>query len=806
MRQTTRKAPLVRIPVLPLRGMMAFPHMVLHFDVGRMKSVSALEKAMLDDQEIFLVAQQNAEVEEPGFDDLFRVGTIGHIKQVLNLPGDNIRVLVEGVRRATLEAIIEEEPFLMAMVRPVKEESAKESAEVKALVRTTHEYFEGYCKVSARISQETLRSVMDVHRADHLADIIAANVLTQLEDRQRILEKLSAEERLETLCGILLRETELADVEKQVQARIKRQIEKNQKDYYLREQIKAIQIELGDKEATDVEDLRERLENLPLNEEAAKKVERELERLSRMSPGMPEIGVSRNYVEWILDLPWGKTTADHLDLKRARKMLEKDHYGLEQVKERIIEYLAVLRMKDDMKGPILCFVGPPGVGKTSIVRAIAAAVKREFVQMSLGGVRDEAEIRGHRRTYVGAIPGRIIAGMKQAGTMNPVFLLDEIDKMSADFRGDPSAALLEVLDAEQNFAFRDHYLELPFDLSRVMFITTANTVDTIPPALLDRLELIEVPSYTEEEKLKIAKKHLLPKQISQHGLGVNSVKTSDKVLRSLIEGYTREAGVRTLERVLARVVRKATVEMLEQQTEEVTITAAKLKEYLGAVKYLRDTLEKESRVGIVNGLAYTAIGGETLAVECSIMQGTGALQLTGKLGDVMQESAKAALSWVRAHALEWGIEQDFFKLNDIHIHVPEGAVPKDGPSAGVTLATALVSALTGIAVRQEVAMTGEITLRGRVLPIGGVKEKLLAAYRAGIHIVLIPKENEKDLEDIPENVMRKLQVQPIADVSQALAIALVAALPRPSAESLSPVSQTTIPPEEASRSGVYRRA
>ena len=484
MQQTSRKTPLTRIPVLPLRGMMVFPHMVLHFDVGRVKSVAALEKAMLDDQKIFLVAQKDMDIEDPEIGDLCPVGTIALVKQVLNLPGDSIRVLVEGERRATLEKIVQEDPFLLADVRPVKQSTARITNEMKALVRTTHEYFEEYSKSSMRVSQETLRSVMGMEKPEQLADTIAANVLTQLEDRLMILEKLNVGERLETLCGILLRETKLAELEKTVQARIKQQIEKNQKDYYLREQIKAIQTELGDKEATDVDELRDKLKELPLNDEAKQKAERELERLSHMAPGTPEIGVSRTYVEWILELPWGKTTTDNLDLKRAAKVLNQDHYGLTKVKERIIEYLAVLRLKQDMKGPILCFVGPPGVGKTSIVRAIAEAVGRKFVQMSLGGVRDEAEIRGHRRTYVGAIPGRIIAGLKQAGTINPVFLFDEIDKMSSDFRGDPASALLEVLDAEQNNAFRDHYMELPFDLSRVMFITTANTVDTIPPALL----------------------------------------------------------------------------------------------------------------------------------------------------------------------------------------------------------------------------------------------------------------------------------------------------------------------------------
>ncbi len=773
MQESNRKSLLLRMPVLPLRGMMVFPHMVLHFDVGRPKSVAALEKAMMGDQRIFLVAQMDAEIDEPELSDLCRVGTIAQIKQVLNLPGDSIRVLVEGVRRGVLGTVLEEDPCLMATVRLVREDVAPDTAEMKALVRTTHAFFEEYCNASMRVSQETLRSVMDVDKPDQLADIIAANVLTRLEDRQAILEKLKVKDRLEALCGILVRETELADVEKQVQARIKKQIEKNQKDYYLREQIKAIQTELGDKDGTDVEDLRERLEKTPLNDEAREKAEKELERLSRMAPGTPEIGVSRTYVEWILDLPWGKTTPDNLDLKRARRVLEENHYGLEKVKERIIEYLAVLRMKNDMKGPILCFAGPPGVGKTSIVRAIAKAVGRQFVQMSLGGVRDEAEIRGHRRTYVGAIPGRIIAGIKQAGTMNPVFLFDEIDKMSSDFRGDPAAAMLEVLDAEQNSAFRDHYMEIPFDLSRVMFITTANNMENIPPALLDRLEIIEVPSYTEEEKLKIARKHLLPKQIEAHGLKPRSVRMNDRVLRTVIEGYTREAGVRELERTLARVARKAAVEMLEQKTEEITVTQDKLTAYLGQPRYTREPLEKENRVGVVNGLAYTSVGGEMLSVECAVLKGTGALQLTGKLGDVMQESAKAALSWVRAHCDPWGIPADFFKQNDIHIHVPEGAVPKDGPSAGVTLVTALVSTLTSIPVRQNVAMTGEITLRGRVLPIGGLKEKLMAAYRAGVRTVLIPHENLKDLEDVSPIVRERIDIRPVDDVAEVIRAALV---------------------------------
>ena len=761
------------MPVLALRGLMVFPHMVLHFDVGRAKSVAALEKAMTEDQHIFLVAQKDAEVEDPALEDLCHVGTIATVKQVMNLPGDSIRVLVEGEQRGELRAITQEEPCLLGDIRPVEDASIGENVELQALVRATQDYFEEYAKASQRVSQETVNSVRDVDAPEQIADIIAANVLTRVEDRQKILEELNLSQRLESLCGILARETELVGVEKQVQARIKKQIEKNQKDYYLREHIKAIQNELGDTDSTDVDDLRERMEKTPLNEEARQKCEKELERLSRMAPGTPEIGVSRTYIEWILDLPWGKTTPDNLDLKRARKVLAENHYGLDKVKERIIEYLAVLRMKKDMKGPILCFVGPPGVGKTSIVRSIAKAVGRKFVQMSLGGVRDEAEIRGHRRTYIGAIPGRIIAGMKQAGTMNPVFLFDEIDKMSSDMRGDPASAMLEVLDAEQNNAFRDHYMELPFDLSQVMFITTANSVDTIPGPLLDRMEIIEVPSYTEEEKLQIAKRHLLPKQIEAHGLQPKAVRMSDKVMRELIEGYTREAGVRTLERTIAKVVRKAAVTMLDTDVTEVTVNSNVLHQYLGAARYTREMPEKEPRIGVVNGLAYTTVGGEMLEVECAVMPGKGTLQLTGQLGDVMKESAEAAFTWVRAHSRELGLKDDFYKDKDIHIHVPEGAVPKDGPSAGVTMTTALVSVLTGIPVRQDVAMTGEITLRGRVLPIGGLKEKSLAAYRAGIRVLIIPKENVKDLEEIPPHVLSQFRVVTAEQIEDVLKNALV---------------------------------
>ena len=769
MAKTVAKS--IVLPVLALRGLMAFPHMVLHFDVGRAKSVAALEQAMMENQKIFLVCQKNEDTEEPTFDNLCPVGTVAVVKQVMNLPGDNLRVLVEGETRGVISETLQDDPFLQAKVELHNDRNPR-NMEVRALVRTTHDLFEEFAKSSQRVTSDTVESVKDIENPGQLGDILASNILNKLEDRQAILEEMDVAERLEKLCRILLKETELADVEKQVQARLKQQMDKNQKDYYLREQIKAIQNELGDGDDLDTTELHKRMGNTPLNEEARQKCEKELERLARMAPGSPEAGVSQTYIEWILDLPWGKETEDNLDLERARTILERDHYGLNDVKERIIEYLAVLRMKKDMKGPILCFVGPPGVGKTSIVRAVAEAVGRKFVQMSLGGVRDEAEIRGHRRTYIGSIPGRIISGLKQAGTMNPVFLFDEIDKMANDFRGDPASAMLEVLDAEQNYAFRDHYMELPFDLSKVMFITTANSVETIPPALLDRLEVIEVASYTEEEKLQILKKHLLPKQVLAHGMKKNAVKIPESVLKAMIEGYTREAGVRTLERVTAKVVRKAAVTMLDTGVKSVTVNQNRLKEYLGAVRYLREQPEKEPRIGVVNGLAYTTVGGEMLEVECALMPGKGTLQLTGQLGDVMKESAEAAFSWVRSHSKDLGLAEDFYKEKDIHIHVPEGAVPKDGPSAGVTMTTALVSALTATPVRQDVAMTGEITLRGRVLPIGGLKEKTLAAYRAGIRVLVIPEENEKDLEEIPGYVMDKFNVIKATNIRDVLDVAL----------------------------------
>lgn len=761
------------LPIIPLRGLTVFPHMVLHFDVGRERSIAALEACMLQDQTIYLVAQRDIETEDPALEDLYPMGTVAKIKQVLNMPGETLRVLAEGVERARLLDLIRGENFNFAAVATLTEDDTQ-SDEITVLSRMVKECFDDFIHKSGRLSPETTLNILEINSPSKLADVMGANLLTELEDRQKLLEQATVTDRLQMLYSVLNKESQLAEIESKLQGKLREQLDKGQKDYYLREQIRVIQEELGDTETAELDELKKKAEDLSLNEEAKQKLEKEMDRLSRMAPGSPDITVSRNWIDWILELPWGKYTEDDLDIGRARKVLSEDHYAMDRVKERIIEYIAVLNMKkrttgnDAMKGPILCFVGPPGVGKTSIVKSIAKATGRKFVQMSLGGVRDEAEIRGHRRTYVGAIPGRIISGMKQAGSMNPLFLFDEIDKMSSDFKGDPASAMLEVLDSEQNFAFRDHYLDVPFDLSRVMFVTTANSMESIPAPLLDRMEIIEVPSYTEEEKLHIAQLHLLKKQIEEHGLPSRSVRISDAVMKTLIENYTREAGVRTLSRTIAKVVRKASVDMLEKEQKTVSVSKKLLEEYLGAPKYLRENTEKEPLVGIVNGLAFTTVGGEILQIECSVMPGTGQLQLTGQLGDVMKESARTAYSWSRAHHAEYGIDEDFYKTRDVHIHVPEGAVPKDGPSAGVTLTCAIVSALSGRKVRQDVAMTGEVTLRGRVLPIGGLKEKMLAAYRAGIKKILIPLENKKDLEDIPEHVLSFFTVHTVTDVKENL--------------------------------------
>jgi ATP-dependent Lon protease len=770
-----------RIPCLPLRGLTVFPYMVLHFDVGRQKSIAALEEAMVNDQELLLVTQKDAKMDDPGFDDIYHVGTVSKIKQLLKLPGDTIRVLVEGLKRGRIVECVSTDPCFEVEIEEIEENDPEPgNLEQEALMRSVLDIFEDYVKLGNRVSPDTLISVNAVEKPGQLADIIAANVLVKIEDKQSILEAFDPQDRLEKLYGILTREIQILEIERKINQRVKKQIDKLQREYYLREQLKAIQKELGEKDGIgeEVEEYRRKIEEAQLPEEAYEKAMKELDRLYRMPPGSPEIGIIRTYLDWLVELPWNVETEDNTDIKKAAKILDEDHYGLEKVKERVLEYLAVHQLTQQMKGPILCFVGPPGVGKTSIARSIARALNRKFVRMSLGGVRDEAEIRGHRRTYVGAIPGRIIASIRQAGTKNPVFLFDEIDKMSSDFRGDPASAMLEVLDPEQNFAFRDHYLEVPFDLSKVMFLTTANTLETIPRPLLDRMEVIHISGYTEEEKLHIASRYLIPKQVKEHGLKEGSVQIPERAIRDIINYYTREAGVRNLERQIATICRKAARKILETGQQCVRITSGNLKHYLGVPIYRYEKAGQHDQAGIVTGLAWTAVGGETLLVEAIHMPGTGKLVLTGQLGDVMKESAQAGFSYIRAKARDFGIDPNFYNNTDIHVHIPEGAIPKDGPSAGITMTTAIISALTGIPARSDVAMTGEITLRGRVLPIGGLKEKVLAAHRAGITKVIIPAENEKDLKEIPENVKRKVKIVLVEHMDQVLEHALVE-VPKP---------------------------
>lgn len=763
------------IPLLPLRGLTVFPYMILHFDVGRTKSIKALEEAMINNQLIYLVTQKDAGNEYPGKEDMYRIGTISKVKQLLKLPGDTIRVLVEGIARAEVTKIIQEEPFYMAEIQEKLDiMDGENTAEIEALRRKTLSTFEEYVKLNNKISPETVVSVMSIEDAEQLSDIIAANIFLKVEQKQEILNEFKPSKRLEKLLGIMLKEIEIMEIEKNINAKVRKQIDKMQKEYYLREQLKAIQSELGDKDgvAGEVEEYKEKLKKGNYSEEISKKVLKELDRLIKMPSGSAEGSVIRTYLDWIFDLPWNTKTEEIIDLKRAQDILDEDHFGLEKVKERIIEYLAVRKFKNNLKGPILCLVGPPGVGKTSIAKSIAKSINRNYVRMSLGGVKDEAEIRGHRRTYVGAMPGRIIAALKQAGSSNPLILLDEIDKMNSDFKGDPASAMLEVLDAEQNFSFRDHYMELPFDLSDVMFLMTANTLDTIPRPLLDRMEVIQLTSYTEEEKLNIAKRYLLPKQIEQHGLSKNSIRINELGIRAIINYYTRESGVRNLERQMANLCRKVAKKLIETNKKSLTIKENQIDKFLGIKKYRYEKANKHDEVGIATGLAWTSVGGDTLAIEVTIVEGTGKLELTGQLGDVMKESAKAAISFIRSRVEKYKITPDFYSKYDIHIHVPEGATPKDGPSAGITLATAMVSALTGIPVKKNVAMTGEITLRGRVLPIGGLKEKVIAAHRAGIDIVILPEDNRKDLEDIPENVKKKMTFVIVSDVDTVLNTAL----------------------------------
>jgi ATP-dependent Lon protease len=763
-----------RIPLLPLRGLGIFPYMVLHFDVGREKSIRALEEAMINDQLIFLVTQKEAQTDLPALEDFYEVGTISRVKQLLKLPGDTIRVLVEGISRGRIEGLVSDEEFFLVDIEELEEKEIETDSEIEALRRSLINVFDEYVKANSKIAPETLITVSEIEDISRFADVIASNLAIKIEDKQEILARFDIKERLELVYQIITKELEILEIERKINSRVRKQIDKSQKEYYLREQLKAIQKELGEKEGhgEDIDLYREKLEKLVLPEEVVTKVEKELDRLSKLSQGSPEVGVIKTYLDWIFDLPWNTETEDDLDIKHARGILDEDHYGLKKVKERVLEYLAIRQLSQSMKGPILCLVGPPGVGKTSIAKSIARAMGRKFVRMSLGGVRDEAEIRGHRRTYIGAIPGRIIYSIKQSGSKNSLFLLDEIDKMSHDFRGDPASAMLEVLDAEQNKDFRDHYLELPFDLSRVMFVTTANSLDSIPAPLLDRMEVIRISGYTEEEKLNIAMKYLIPKQIKEHSLKNENIQISEATVRAIITGYTRESGVRSLEREIANVIRKAAAQIVEHHKAVVKITPANLSKFLGIQRFKYDTANQKNEVGVVTGLAWTAVGGDTLFIEVAVMKGTGKLELTGQLGDVMKESARAGLSYIRSKCDELNIDKEFTKSLDIHIHVPEGATPKDGPSAGITMTTALISALTNIPVYRDVAMTGEVTLRGRVLPIGGLKEKVLAANRAGIKKVIIPIDNEKDIEEIPANVRKGMEFVLAGSMDEVLAHAL----------------------------------
>ncbi|OQP05044.1 endopeptidase La [Geobacillus sp. 44B] len=762
------------VPLLPLRGLLVFPTMVLHLDVGREKSVKALEQAMVEDHIILLTSQKDVSVDEPDMDDLYKMGTLARVKQLLKLPNGTFRVLVEGMARAFITEVVSEEPYFVVKVEKFVDRSAKD-LEDEALKRTMLEYFEQYINLSKRLSADIYASIVDIDEPGRMADIIASHLPLKLEEKQRILETIDIKERINKIIQILHNEKEVLQLEKKISMRVKQSMERTQKEYYLREQMKAIQKELGEKEgkAGEVETLKEKIEAAGMPSHVKETALKELDRYEKIPATSAESAVIRNYLDWLIALPWSKQTEDIHDIKRAETILNEDHYGLEKVKERVLEFLSVQQLTKSLKGPILCLAGPPGVGKTSLARSIAKALNRRFVRISLGGVRDESEIRGHRRTYVGAMPGRIIQGMKKAGTINPVFLLDEIDKMSSDFRGDPSAALLEVLDPEQNHTFSDHYIEEPYDLSKVMFIATANNLTTIPQPLLDRMEVIHIPGYTEVEKLQIAKRHLLPKQLKEHGLKKSALQIRDEAMLDIIRHYTREAGVRELERQLAAICRKTARLIVAEEKKRVIITKKNIEEFLGKRKYRYGQVELEDQVGVATGLAYTAFGGDTLSIEVSLAPGKGKLVLTGKLGDVMKESAQAAFSYVRSRAEQLGIDPEFHEKYDIHIHVPEGAVPKDGPSAGITIATALISALTGRPVSRFVGMTGEITLRGRVLPIGGLKEKTLSAHRAGLKKVILPKDNEKDLDDIPDVVKKDLQFVLVSHLDEVLPHALV---------------------------------
>ncbi|MFE4704733.1 endopeptidase La [Peribacillus simplex] len=762
------------VPLLPLRGLLVYPTMVLHLDVGRDKSVQALEKAMVEDHLIFLTTQQDVSLDEPGEEDLFTMGTLTKVKQMLKLPNGTIRVLVEGLNRAEVIEFYDYETHYGAKIK-IYEDSDEKDAEHQALMRTLLDYFEQYIKMSKKITGETFSSTSDIEEPGRLADIIASHLPLKLKEKQEVLETIDMKERLSRVIEIINNEKEVLFLEKKIGQRVKRSMERTQKEYYLREQMKAIQKELGDKEGKtgEIEVLNEKIEEADMPEHIKEAALKELDRYEKVPSSSAESSVIRNYIEWLISLPWTKATKDDLNIHKAEKVLNRDHHGLEKVKERVLEYLAVQQLTNSLKGPILCLVGPPGVGKTSLAKSIASSLNRNFVRISLGGVRDESEIRGHRRTYVGAMPGRIIQGMKKAGTINPVFLLDEVDKMSNDFRGDPSAAMLEVLDPEQNHNFSDHYIEETYDLSKVMFVATANNLGSIPGPLRDRMEIISIAGYTEIEKLHIAKDHLLPRQLENHGLLKTQLQIREEALTKIIRYYTREAGVRSLERQLASICRKTAKIIVSGDKKRVVISEKNVEEFLGKTMFHYGQAEVENQVGVANGLAYTSVGGDTLQIEVSLSPGKGKLILTGKLGDVMKESAQAAFSYVRSKTEKLQIDANFHEKYDIHIHVPEGAVPKDGPSAGITIATALISALTNRPIRKEVGMTGEITLRGRVLPIGGLKEKSLAAHRAGLTKIIIPQNNEKDIDDIPESVRKALTFVPVSHVDEVLEHALV---------------------------------
>ncbi len=769
---TTQQGHLV--PVLPLRDVVVYPHMVIPLFVGREKSIEALDVAMKDDKQILLVAQKEPDIDDPQFNDLYQVGTLANILQLLKLPDGTVKVLVEGSHRSRVENYLETDGYYSAKVTEIQESLPANEQELDVLIRTAINSFDQYVKLNSKIPPEVLNSLSGIDDPSRLADTMAAHMALKVEDKQALLEMESVEARFENLMAQMEGEVDLLEMEKKIRGRVKQQMEKNQREYYLNEQMKAIQKELGEMEdsVNEIEELEKKIEQAGMSKEAKAKAEAELNKLKLMSPMSAEATVVRNYIDWMVSVPWKKKTKVRHDLAVAEKVLEEDHYGLEKVKERIIEYLAVQQRVKKLKGPILCLVGPPGVGKTSLGQSIARATNRKFVRMALGGVRDEAEIRGHRRTYIGSMPGKILQNLAKVKTRNPMFLLDEIDKMAADFRGDPASALLEVLDPEQNHTFADHYLEVDFDLSDVMFVATANTLN-IPSALLDRMEVIRLPGYTEDEKINIAMRYLLPKQLKNNGLKDDEIEISEDVIRDIIRYYTREAGVRGLEREISKICRKVVKDLLlDPKQKKQTITPENLEKYLGVKRFRYGIAEEEDRVGQVTGLAWTEVGGELLTIETAVMPGKGKQSATGKLGDVMKESIEAAVTVVRSRADVLGIAPEAFQEKDIHIHVPEGATPKDGPSAGIAMCTAIVSALTNVPVRSDVAMTGEITLRGEVLPIGGLKEKLLAAHRGGITTVLIPHENEKDLAEIPDNIKENLTIIPVHWIDEVLEVAL----------------------------------